>query len=87
MYRTDPQPEKTKFQLSKESQKRVWDENIHTNIYQVDNILSFLNRTRNCTEKIVITYMREKIKPVRSVIKVREDGGFEATKIPNPSAT
>ena len=31
--------------------KRVWNENLHTNIYQVDNISSFLNRTRNCTEK------------------------------------
>ena len=64
MYQTDSQPEKTKFQLSKESYKRdkliVWDENICTNIYQVDNISSFLNRTGNCTGKIVITYRSKK---------------------------
>ena len=38
---------------------RVWDENIYTNIYQVDNEKDILNRTGDSIEETVITYIRK----------------------------
>ena len=49
-----------KRKLEERDKLIVWDGNICTNIYQVDNILSLLNRTGNCTGKNVITYMSKK---------------------------
>ena len=40
---------------------RVWDENIYTNIYQVDNEKDILNRTGDSIEETVITYIRKKL--------------------------
>ena len=39
---------------------RVWDENIHTNIHQVDNKKGPTERTEDSTEQTAITYMRQK---------------------------